>query len=210
MPSDIERHRRSSQHLEKSITTVICDSPERKLLAAKAKMENQGKAIRNLNESAEPKSKRSRQTEEGKQITHQNVPAEMHDINQSTESIIDYDVDATESESHEIFSRKRDSAAKIHEQSSIAAYLGHHEEREISPNEMADDNTYEEPVAAAKHVTAKDIALEVVSLMKDMNFNDKDNELESSNRLLDTCEVAIDLTEWKRINNISELVNRVP
>ncbi len=83
----------------------------------------------------------------------------------------------------------KDSITKIHSQSSLDAYVGQSEEEHATEREVADGDTNEERVTPTKHVTAKDKALEVVSLMRDMNLNDKDSEFDITNRLLDTCHV---------------------
>ena len=60
MPSDIERHRNSRQHLETSITTVLCNSDEGIALLERSKTSNQGPKRQTANPSGEePCSKRS-------------------------------------------------------------------------------------------------------------------------------------------------------
>ena len=60
MPSDIERHRKSRQHLETSITTVLCNSDEGIALLERSKTSNQGSKRKTVNPSGEePCSKRS-------------------------------------------------------------------------------------------------------------------------------------------------------
>ena len=60
MPSDIERHRKTKQHLETSITTVLGNSHKGVALLERSKASNQGSKRKTLNPvSDEPCSKRS-------------------------------------------------------------------------------------------------------------------------------------------------------
>eukprot|EP00794_Sanderia_malayensis_P020878 gene20878-22930_t len=196
MPSDIERHRNTSQHLETTITTVVCDSPEGVLLAEKAKSGNK-ETKKKLSKVEEPKFKRCRPGEaeetldslqkEGLDKSEENV-----ELPESLESILDDDTEMIDSYELE---KGHATTTKVLDQSSLEQYIARTNEKEDVPSQ-ADEAVTDVPT---KQLTAKDIALEVVSLMKEMNItSDNANEQNTSNALLDTCEIAMNLNEWKK------------
>ena len=56
---------------------------------------------------------------------------------------------------------------------------------------------------------AKDIASEVVRLMKEMEVNEQ-REVDSSTNLTHTHPIVADLDQWRKIGNISALVEKIP
>ena len=82
---------------------------------------------------------------------------------------------------------------QIHDQTTIDAFVtGQMCDKEIS----------------SKHASAKDIAKEVVKLMKEMKV-DEESEVTTLGTPMHIYPVAADLGEWKKIGNITELVSKV-
>ncbi len=103
----------------------------------------EGKPRKNPSKNDKPKTKRPRETkkektpereglaqEEEMQITNQIISVEIDNIDESTD--IDFHHDDDVSECYETPIQEKDSTAKIHSHSSLAAYMGQSEEKDAT------------------------------------------------------------------------------
>ena len=236
MPSDIERHRKSKQHMESFITTVRCDSPEGVALLERSKLNSQGVKRKNASVVGEEhEAKRPRNgggetnLEEGRaelymeDSSHPMSPTLCAEAQEGINSIEMEDSLLNDTSLWEDFEDsiedqygsdgnlfELNSPQKIREQTTIDAYLGQPNPNINSTQKLTTaENISNSNSSSEKMPIAKDIAMEVVKLMKEMHV-DAEGNCESKTSLLQTCEVATDLGEWKKIGNITELVNKVP
>ena len=82
---------------------------------------------------------------------------------------------------------------KIHDQTTIDAFILEHR--------CTKETNLEQPLA-------KDIACEVVRLMREMRVNEE-SEVDSSTALVHTYPIVADLSQWKQIGNILVLVEKM-
>ncbi len=203
--------------MECTITTVICDSPEGILLLDKAKKLSKGKSTVSTNkrQANEPETKRPRRIEEEETSTEtEPLQDERMEISEEIESNRSFEKDfGNETDTLDSFEAvpindEKGSETTLLGQSSIVGFMQSTRKQDTTSIKLIDAEN-ENPVGTdvtSKQPTAKDIALEVVSLTKEMKVTD---EIDSAN-LLDAHPIAADLDEWKRISNITELANKVP
>ena len=219
MPSDIERHRNSRQHLETSITTVPCNSDEGIALLERSKTSNQGPKRKTVNPSGEePCSKRSMCDKNNLVVEKQNssTPASKYQEQRNQTSFDQFALSREKnisSDDSDTSSDKLDSQPDD-ENDPITENLNQIERQTTKSHEQMTIDSFATEHRCCKGTDseqslAKDIASEIVRLMKEMEVNER-REVDSSTNLTHTHPIVVDLDQWRKIGNISALVEKIP
>ncbi|CAB4006830.1 Hypothetical predicted protein [Paramuricea clavata] len=229
MPSDIERHRKSKQHLEVTITTVLKASNEGHDLLARRELKRKPKKRPSTNlRTGGSSPKRARVDSVVKNVGKSQHPQEPQGILMVTENSLG----SSHTQEGNTLDSYHDPINKVEETVTTELEL----ESEVEPNSKSQSNINDflnphvdavkecnaTEVEGSVHLSnrsnrmdtvpelpsATDIATEVVKLMKEMKVDDTFEE--KPKELLNKQQIANDLDEWRKIRNITELATQVP
>jgi hypothetical protein len=233
MPSDIERHRKSKQHLEVTITTVLKASNEGRDLLAREELGRKPKKGPSTNLGTGGSSpKRARLNSVEKDVGESEHPEELQGIFTFTQDSLGSstcntqegstlhscqdpinNVADTVSSELELNSEVRpNSKSQININNFLnpeVDAINEHKAIEVDNSSVNLSNQSNRVNTVPEMPSATDIAVEVVKLMKEMKIGDTLDE-EKPNELLDKQQIANNLDEWRKIRNITELVAQVP